>query len=171
MLDSIRAFFLTILWIILALPYGIDAPTRAFVEACSLTDAPAVCESTEDGSEAAFTLRMVQDYRPIMTDHAFNEFEIKVFVSDGSPDLNKQIDGTVYEWPFVVIGEDEAYPPVEAVWRCELENDPGLIRVGDTYTVVVHVTLPASAAPGAYSVAVSPNYAQECIFLDALIVN
>ena len=171
MFTSIRAFFLTIVWIILALPYGIDAPTRAFIEDCSLNNGAVVCEQTANGAEATFTLRMVQDYRPIMTDHAFNDFEIKVFRSNGSPDLNKDIAHSVYEWPFVVIGNDEDYPPVQAEWSLQLENDPLLIRVGDKYTVIVHVTFPKSTAPGTYSIAVSPNYAQECLFLDALTVN
>ena len=173
MFASLRAFFISILIFLLTIPYGFDEPVRAFIRECSLTDNAVVCEQTENGAEATFTLRMVHDNRPVRTVHAFNDFQIKVFVSDGDPALNKEIDNTIYEWPFEVIGWDEEYPPVEILERSiAFENDPGdFIKAGDEFTLVVHLTLPGTTAPGTYSVAVSPNYAQECIFLDSLIVN
>jgi|GEM_PF-3171496 len=171
MFTAIRTLFLTILCFFLALPYGADAPTRSFIEDCSLKNNAVVCEQTENGLEATFTLNMKHEYRPIMSNRAFDDFDVKIFVADDDPELNKEIDNTIYYWPFLVIGEDEYYPPVIAQWSLAFENDPELIRVGDKYTVIVHLVLPDTTAPGTYSIAVSPNYAQECIFLNALIVN
>lgn len=170
MLASIRTFFISILIFFLSLPYGFDEPTRAYIKDCSLINNTAVCEQTENGAEATFTLRMRHDNRPIWSDHALDNFKIKVFVSDASLDLNKGIDNSIFEWPFVVIGDDETYPPVEVQGSVAFENQPEFIRAGDEYTVIVHLTFPAYTTPGTYSVAVSPNYAQECIFLNALII-
>ena len=172
MLASFRAFFISILIFILTIPYGFDEPVRAFITDCSLTDGAVVCEQTETGREAVFTLRMRHDNRPVRPENAFSSFRVKVFVPDGDPALDKQIENTVYEWPFLVIGYDEDYPPVEAECSLAFESDPGpYIKAGDVYTVVVRLTFPEAAAPGTYSVAVSPNYAQECVFLDSLTVS
>ena len=172
MFEAFRAFFISFFIFILTIPYGIDEPVRAFITDCSLMNDAVVCEQTEAGKEATFTLRMRHDNRPVRTQYAFDHFQIKVFVQDGDPALNKQIDNTIYEWPFRVIGWDEYYPPVEAEWTLSFETDPSpFIKAGDEYTAVVRLTFPDATAPGTYSVAVSPNYAQECIFPDSLIVN
>ena len=169
MIASIRAFFLTILWVFLALPYGIDAPTRAFIDSSSLSNGAVVCEQTENGAEAAFTLHFTQDYRPILSPHAFDDFQAKVFKAPADAELNTDIAHSTYNG-VQVVDDDETFPPVEASFTYEIENDPYLIRVGDQYTVIVHVTLAKNTAPDAYSFAISPNFAQECVFPDALIV-
>ena len=58
---SLKALFLSIILFFLNIPYGIDAPTRAFIQSSSLEQTALVCEQSEKGAEATFTLSMKQD--------------------------------------------------------------------------------------------------------------
>ena len=169
MFSSIRAIFLTIVWVFLALPYGIDAPTRSFIQESSLSNGAIVCEQTANGAEATFSLRLKQEYRPILSTHAFDDFELKVFTLSPDDNVNTDIAHSTYT-SFEVIGNDEEYPPVPASYTCEIENDPYLIRMDQEFTVIVHLTVAKSVSAGTYSIAISPSFGQECIWRDALIV-
>ena len=169
MFTSIRAVILTIVWVFLALPYGIDAPTRSFIQDSTLSNGAVVCERTETGAETSFTLHMKQEYRPMLSTHAFDDFELKVFTLSPDDDVNTDIANSTYN-SFEVIGNDEDYPPVEATYTCEIENDPFLIKNGQEFTVVVHLTVAKGVPAGTYSLAISPSFGQECIWRDVLIV-
>ena len=167
MLAAIKAFFLTIVYFFIVLPYGIDAPTAARVRDCSLENGPVVCEETAQGYEAEFHVLLQQTYRPVLTKNGLPFVEVKAFVPDDESEMESEHENLKY---FQVIRRDEEYPPIQSGWTYELMGDPVLIRVGDEYTLTIRVTLPKGTAPGAYSLAMAASYAQECVYMDALIV-
>ncbi len=169
MFTSIKALFLTIILFFLNIPYGIDAPTRAFIQSSSLDQTAIVCEQTADGAEATFTLSMEQAYRAIKSDYPYYEVSVQLFDSLDGIDLSRS--GKRYD-SFQVIGFDEyTEKPYGAATTIEIKDAPEIIKVGDTFTLVVHMKLAPTVPAGTYHLAVSPNYGQECIYPNAVVVN
>lgn len=162
--SHIRAFFLTILYVILVIPYGIDAPSTNYIRDCSLEKGALTCEQTEAGAEATFTVLFERSYRPLLTKHAFDDFEMKVFKMDDSLVFNAE------ELYFYRIVDDETIPAVNMTYSCEVENDRYLVHDGEMFTGIIHVVFPEGTAPGVYSVAISTTYRAESVYQDVLIV-
>ena len=123
MFTSIKALFLTIILFFLNIPYGIDAPTRAFIQSSSLDQTPIVCEQTADGAEATFTLSMEQAYRAIKSDYPYYEVSVQLFDSLDGIDLSRS--GKRYD-NFQVIGfEEYTEKPYGAATTIEIKDDEG----------------------------------------------
>ena len=168
MLTSLKALFLSIILFFINIPYGIDAPTRAFIQSSSLDQTAVVCEQTADGAEATVTFSMEQSYRAIRSSYVFDEFTVQLFDSMEGIDLSRS--GKHYD-DFQVIqkwgGSDSPYG---ITCTAEIKDAPDIIKVGDTFTLVVHLKIAPTVPAGTYHLAVSPNYAQECIYPNAVIV-
>ncbi len=168
MFTSIKALFLTIILFFLNIPYGIDAPTRAFIQSSSLDQTALVCEQTADGAEATFTLSMEQAYRAIKSD--YRDYEVKAWLFDSLEDIDLSRSGKHYD-TFQVIGMDDyADKAYQGSCAVEIKDAPEIIKVGDTFTLVVHMKLAPTVPKGTYHLAVSPNYGQECIYPNAVVV-
>ena len=124
MFTSIKALFLTIILFFLNIPYGIDAPTRAFIQSSSLDQTALVCEQTADGAEATFTLSMEQAYRAIKSD--YRDYEVKAWLFDNLEDIDLSRSGKHYD-TFQVIGMDE-YADKAYKGSCKSLSCPVLIK-------------------------------------------
>ena len=168
MFTSIKALFLSIILFFLNIPYDIDAPTRAFIQSSSLDQTAIVCEQTASGAEATFTLSMKQAYRVIKSDYPYYEVNVQLFDSLDGIDLSRS--GKLYD-SFQVIGMDEyADKSYRAATAIEIKDAPDIIKAFDTFTLVVRLKLAPTVPAGTYHLAVSPNYGQECIYPDAVVV-
>lgn len=163
-LNTLRSVFLTLLYVILVIPYGIDAPSTNKIKECSLDKGAITCELTENGYEAAFSMRLERCYRPLLTKHAFDDFDIKVFKMDDSYDPDPE------EVAFYRIVDDEKIPAVNADFAFEVENDPYLVHDHAEFTGIVHVTFPQGTPSGAYSLAMAFDVYNEFVYQYILIV-
>ncbi|MBQ6092075.1 MAG: hypothetical protein IJL00_00195 [Clostridia bacterium] len=164
----IKAWILAIVLFFLNIPYGIDAPTRAFIQSSSLDQNPVVCRQTQSGAETTFTLSMKQEYRAIQPSYQFSDFTVELF--DSMDDVDLSLSGKHYA-DFQVIDKWAEEPsPYGVTWSVEIKDANDIIKVGDVFTLVVHLKIASGVPAGTYHLAVSPNYAQECIYPNAVVI-
>lgn len=160
----IRIFFLSILYVLLVFRYGVDVPSPTLIKQTTFDNGAVTCEQTDNGAETSFTMLLERKNRPLLTKGAFDGFEMKVFQMD---------DGIVLGSDEVLnyrVVYDDTIPAVDVSYTGEVENDPYLVRDGEQFTVVVHLTFPKGTAPGVYSIALSFSVFDERVYENVLIV-
>ena len=171
MFTSIKAFILAIILFFINIPYGPDAPTRALIQSSSLDSSPVVCAQSEQGAAAEITFTMKQDYRAIPPDYDMSYyFRVKLF--DSMDGIDMSLSGKPYE-DFQVIDKYSTDEEVQykLSWSIEITEAPDIIKVGDTFTLALHLKIDPSVPAGTYHLAVAPNYSQEVIYPSAIVIN
>ena len=141
-------FFLTLLCLVLNLPYGIDAPDRAEYLSCSPDNGAITCEQTEDGPAGTFSVRYEQTYRSTVIksgdeDHVY--LRMKVF--RGDEDVPAELEDFDADPLY-----DGQYPNLAADYGVDAESDPLPVRDGDAFTLNVRFTLGKDTPSGTYAV-------------------
>ena len=164
-----RVIWLTLLCLVLNIPYGIDAPDGAKLRACSLDNGAVTCEQTDNGPAGSFTVRYEQTYRSTVIkgrdeDHVYIRMKVFKTGEDGLTETDERETELLY---------DGNYPNLAADYGIEAESDPMLVRDGDEFTLTVRFTLGKDTPSGRYSVTFlfhDENGTRPHLYKDAIIV-
>ena len=168
-LTSFRIVILTLICFFMNIPYGIDAPDSSTFLGSSLDNGAVVCEQSDEGYTATFSVSYRQEYRNFVANGDY--YEVKVFVMQPDDVITPHSDPGAFLTHREYIDDEEGHPALKNVkYTCSVEGGSLLIKDGSEFTLNVTVTLPPDTPAGAYSITAALNHYWETVFRDVLIV-
>ena len=167
-LDAVRLAFLTLLCLIINIPYGIDAPDHAVILRSTLDNGAVICEQTDAGYTASFSATYRQEYRNFLAKGDY--YDLKVFVMQPEDVITPHDDPGAFLTHHQYQEDEEGHPGMNVTYIYSLEGKRLLIRDGDEFTIDVTLILPPDTPSGTYSLTTSFDDNWETVYRDILIV-